>query len=60
LAKKKRKAEKPPREYTRRQLSQFQRQKRRQRIVFITGVSIIAAIVLIVLVGWFIGEYQGE
>jgi parvulin-like peptidyl-prolyl isomerase len=58
LAKKKRKAEKPPREYTRRQLSQFQRQKRRQRIVFITGVSIIAAIVLIVLVGWFIGEYR--
>jgi len=57
LAKKK-KLRKPPREYTRRQLSQFQRQKRRQRIVFITGVSIIAAIVLIVVLGWFLYEFR--
>jgi hypothetical protein len=54
---KKKKAEKP-REYTRRQLSHFQRQKRRQRIIFISGISIIVAIVLIVLVGWFINEYR--
>jgi parvulin-like peptidyl-prolyl isomerase len=57
LAKKK-KLKKPPREYTRRQLSQFQRQKRRQRIVFISGVTIITAIVLIVLVGWFLYEFR--
>jgi parvulin-like peptidyl-prolyl isomerase len=54
---KKKKAEKP-REYTRRQLSHFQRQKRRQRIIFISGISIIVAIVLIVLVGWFVNEYR--
>jgi hypothetical protein len=57
LAKKK-KAEKAPREYTRRQLSQWRRQKRRQRIIFFSGVSIIAAIVLIVLIGWYMGEYR--
>jgi hypothetical protein len=54
---KKKKTEKP-REYTRRQLSHFQRQKRRQRIIFISGISIIVAIILIVLVGWFINEYR--
>ena len=55
---KKKKLKKPPREYTRRQLSQFQRQKRRQRIVFISGVSIIAAIVLIVVLGWYLYEFR--
>jgi len=57
LAKKKI-AEKPPRVMTRRQKSLHQRQQRRQRIIFISGVSIIAAIILIVLVGWFLGEYR--
>lgn len=57
MAKKKKKVEKPAREMTRRQLSHFQRQKRRQRIIFLSGVSIIAAIVLIVLVGWLVGEF---
>jgi hypothetical protein len=58
LAKRKKKAEKPPREFTRRQLSQWQRQNRRQRITFWGGVFIIAAIILLVLVGWYIGEYR--
>jgi parvulin-like peptidyl-prolyl isomerase len=57
LAKKK-KVEKRPREMTRRQLSHFKRQKRRQRIIFIGGVAIIAAVILIILVGWFVGEYR--
>jgi len=56
VAKKKKAAK--PREYTRRQLSHFQKQKRRERIIFISGIAIIAAIVLIVLVGWFNGEYR--
>lgn len=56
MAKKKKAAK--PREYTRRQLSHFQKQKRRERIIFISGIAIIAAIVLIVLVGWFNGEYR--
>ncbi len=55
---KKKKTEKPPREFTRRQLSQFKRQKRRQRIILISGIFIIAAVVLIVLVGWYIGLYR--
>jgi parvulin-like peptidyl-prolyl isomerase len=58
LAKKKKKTEKPQREFTKRQLSQWQRQKRRQRIIFSGGIFIIAAIILIVLVGWYISEYR--
>lgn len=53
----KKKKEEKPREYTRRQLSHFQKQKRRQRIVFISGIVIIAAVVLIVFSGWLNGEY---
>ncbi len=53
---KKKKVEKPQREFTRRQLSHLQKQKRRQRFVFIGGVTVIAAVVLIVLIGWLIGE----
>jgi len=54
---KKKKIEKP-KEYTRRQLSHFQRQKRRQRIILLSGIGIIAAVILIILIGWFIGEYR--
>jgi hypothetical protein len=56
--KKKNKTEKQPRELTRRQLSQHQRQVRRQRITAITGVSIIVAIILLVLVGYYFTEYR--
>jgi hypothetical protein len=54
----KKKKEEKPREYTRRQLSHFQKQKRRQRIIFISGISIIVAIVVIVLAGWYMAEYR--
>lgn len=54
---KKKKVEKPKREFTRRQISSIQKQKRRQRIIFFGGVSVIAAVVLIVLIGWIMGEY---
>jgi hypothetical protein len=53
---KKRKEEKP-KEYTRRQLSHFKKQKRRQRIILISGITIIAAIILIPVIGWFVSEY---
>ncbi len=56
MAKKKR--EEKPKEYTRRQLTHFQKEKRRQRFIFIGGVSIIVAIILIVLLGWFLADYQ--
>ncbi len=54
---KKKKTEKPKREYTRRQLSHLQKQRRRQRFVFIGGIAVIAAVVIIVLAGWLVGEY---
>ena len=55
---KKKKAEKPQREMTKRQLAQWQREKRRQRIIFGAGIFIIAAIILMVLVGWYASEYR--
>jgi parvulin-like peptidyl-prolyl isomerase len=57
LAKKK-KAEKPQHEMTRRRLAQWQREKRRQRIIFYAGIFIIAAIVLTVLAGWYASGYR--
>jgi parvulin-like peptidyl-prolyl isomerase len=47
-----------PREYTRRQLSHFKKQKRRQRIIFIGGIAVIIAIVLIVSLGWYLTDYH--
>jgi hypothetical protein len=55
LAKKNR--EEKPKEYTRRQLSQHKKQERRQRIIVITGIAVIAAIILIPIFGWFTTEY---
>jgi len=54
----KKKVEKPRREVTKRQLSRWQQQKRRQRIIFGLGTFIIVAVVGILGVGWFIGQYQ--
>ena len=54
---KKKKTEKTPRELTRRQISAHRRQMRRQRIVFIGGIAIIAAIVLVILGGWLNSEF---
>ncbi len=56
MAKKKKKVEKP-KEYTRRQLSHFKKTRRRQRIIFISGVSIITIIVLLIAGGWFMTEF---
>jgi hypothetical protein len=50
--------EEKPREYTRRQLSHFKKQKRRQRIIFISGIAVIVAIILIVSVGWYMTDYR--
>jgi len=58
----KKKAEKPKREFTKRQLSRWQQQKRRQRIIFGSGILIIVAVLAIVGVGvynqWYISEYK--
>ncbi|MBA7642669.1 Chaperone SurA [subsurface metagenome] len=54
----KKKIEKPQREVTKRQLSRWQQQKKRQRIVFIMGSCIIAAVLVVLGVGWYINEYR--
>ncbi len=49
---------KQPRELTKRQISKWQQQQRRQRITFITGVTIIAVALILILVGWFLTQFQ--
>jgi parvulin-like peptidyl-prolyl isomerase len=56
LAKKKT-ADKPQRQLTRRQLSQHQKQRRRQRFIFIGGITVVAAIVILIFVGWLTSSY---
>ncbi len=53
----KKKKEEKPKEYTHRQLSHFKKQKRRQRIIVITGITVIAAIIIIPIIGWFVTGY---
>ncbi|MDD5127499.1 MAG: peptidylprolyl isomerase [Dehalococcoidales bacterium] len=48
---------KPHREMTKRQLSHWQQQKKRQRIIFIAGIVTIAVVVVLVLAGWFFGSF---
>jgi parvulin-like peptidyl-prolyl isomerase len=54
----KKKVEKPRREVTKRQLSHWQQQKKRQRITFILGVFIIGVVLVVLGVGWYINEYR--
>jgi parvulin-like peptidyl-prolyl isomerase len=58
----KKKVEKPQREFTRRQLSRWQQQKRRQRIIFGSAILIIVAVLAVVGVGfysqWYAPKYK--
>jgi parvulin-like peptidyl-prolyl isomerase len=54
----KKKVEKPRHDFTKRQLSQWQRQKRRQRIILGFGIFIIVAALGIVGGGWYINQYR--
>ncbi len=58
----KKKVEKPQREFTRRQLSRWQQQKRRQRIIFGSAILIIVAVLAVVGVGvysqWYVPKYK--
>ncbi len=54
----KKKIEKPRREVTKRQLSHWQRQKKRQRIIRGLGIFIVATVLGIMGAGWYIGYYQ--
>ncbi len=55
---KKKKVEKPQRQITRRQLSSIKRQKRRQNFILYGGILIIAAVLVIVFVGLYMGEIR--
>jgi len=50
--------EKPRREVTKRQLARWQQQRRRQRILFGSGIFIIAAVLIIMGVGWYVDQYR--
>ncbi len=54
----KKKVEKPKREVTKRQLSHWQQQKKRQRIIRSLGILIVATVLGIMGAGWYIGYYQ--
>jgi len=55
---KKGKIEKPKREVTKRQLSRWQQQKRRERIILGVGAFIIVAALAIVGLGWYFSEHK--
>ena len=54
----KKKIGKPKREVTRRQLSHWQQQKKRQRIILSLGSFVVAVVLVIIGVGWYFGYYQ--
>ena len=57
---KKKKTVKPQREPTKRQLSRWQQQKKRQRIILSVGIFTIAAVLVLVLLGWYFGQYKPD
>lgn len=54
----KKRKEKPRREVTRRQLSQWQQHRKRQRIIFGLGIFIIVVVLGVMGAGWYISQYQ--
>ncbi len=58
----KKKVEKPKGKVTRRQLSRWQQQKKRQRIIISIGISVIAVVTGLVIAGiyygWYLAEYK--
>ncbi len=47
----------PSRQVTRGQLSQWQRQQKRQRLIFMAGISIIAVVFITIGLGWLFSVY---
>ncbi len=54
----KKKVEKPRHIPTRRQISHYQQQEKRQRIIRNAGLFVIASVILLLIAGWFVGDYQ--
>ena len=60
MAKKKQQSPAAPRKMTKRQLSSYQKQRRRQRLILWGGVGLIVTALLVVGLGWFLGVYQPQ
>ncbi|MBL7126775.1 MAG: peptidylprolyl isomerase [Dehalococcoidales bacterium] len=56
MAKKKR--DKPQRILTPHQISHWEQQKKRQRLILMTGIFVIVAALAIVIVGWYLGQFK--
>ena len=54
----KKKAEKAQHIMTPRQISRWEQQQKRQRLIFITGIAIIALVLVFVGMGWYYGQYK--
>ncbi|MDP2931254.1 MAG: peptidylprolyl isomerase [Chloroflexota bacterium] len=54
----KKKTEKPARELTRRQLSRWQQESQRQRVILISGAAVILATLAIMSGGWYATQYR--
>ena len=54
----KKKQVKPKREMTKRQLSGWQKQRKRQRLIFNIAVFVVAAVFLVIGFGWYLTEYR--
>ena len=54
----KKKQQKPKREVTKRQLSRWQRQKKRQRLILSLGILIIVAALVTIVAGWYTTQYR--
>ncbi len=54
----KKRVEKPRREVTKRQLARWQKQRKIQRIILGAGILVIAAVLGVVGVGWYLSQYQ--
>jgi parvulin-like peptidyl-prolyl isomerase len=54
----KKKVEKPQHIMTPRQISRWEQQQKRQRLIFIAGISVIALVLVFVGMGWYYGRYK--
>ena len=58
---KRKKTEKPKREVTRRQLSHWQKQKKRERIIIALGIFVIVTVIVVTGVGlYFSANYLSD
>ncbi len=54
----KKKAEKPQRILTPHQISRWEQQKKRERLILMTGIFVIALVLTFVGIGWYLGQYK--